>query len=390
MSIDERELGERLDDCFEAVKPSMVPVDSVLRQGKAIKFRRRTGAVATVAVVAAGVVGVPALLHQQDPPEAVQLPRHYAVTVRSGGEVTSPAGLIASGTVNGKGWQVIASKPGTGGADIGEQCFAVQGTAFGAGTGETENCVSALTTTSADSVEGANGGGPVTLEALSGGLSQSFYGAVASNVSYVTVTLHNGTVLTLHPVSVYGVRMVAFAVPKGGVINETAAYSATGEIASAVPFAAPDGATTIATWLKPGQQGLARATRLVAQGTTRGTAWSVTVYEGPWGICLVTNLSVSNCYDLTSGAAPLGAVSLEWSERHPELFYGSTVPSVARMIITMADGSTVHVDPVAVGPQKFYAFVTEPGDKALRWAAYNNVDSEVASGSLAVTAAAAS
>jgi hypothetical protein len=42
-------------------------------------------------------------------------------------------------------------------------------------------------------------------------------------VTQVAVRLSNGTVLILHPVEVYGVRAVAFAVPVGaGIADATA------------------------------------------------------------------------------------------------------------------------------------------------------------------------
>ena len=89
----------------------------------------------------------------------------------------------------------------------------------------------------------------------------------------------------LHPVAVYGVRAVAFAVPVGAGVVDATAYSRHGEIAAAIPFNAPSGVAAFGVWLTPGQHGLARASGRIGSGTANGRAWSVTAYLGPWGIC---------------------------------------------------------------------------------------------------------
>ena len=117
---------------------------------------------------------------------------------------------------------------------------------------------------------------------LTHGHVQVQYGAVRADVTYVAVRLGNGTVLILHPVAVYGVRAVAFAVPVGAGIADATAYSRHGEIAAAIPFNAPGGVAAFGLWLTPGQHGLARASGRIGSGTANGRAWSVTAYLGPW------------------------------------------------------------------------------------------------------------
>ena len=134
--------------------------------------------------------------------------------------------------------------------------------------------------------------------------------------------LGNGAVLTLHPAAVYGVRAVAFAVPVGARIVDAAAYSQQGEIAAAIPFNDSNGRAYFGLWLTPGQHGLARASGRIGSGTANGTAWSVTAYLGPWGICYQTNavgIPVVFCplTPLTwtrgaSGAPPSAAPACRW------------------------------------------------------------------------------
>ena len=59
----------------------------------------------------------------------------------------------------------------------------------------------------------AGGPGPVSFTATTSGPAQIQLGTVQADVSYVTVRLGDGTVLTLHPVSVYGTHAVALALP---------------------------------------------------------------------------------------------------------------------------------------------------------------------------------
>lgn len=124
MSIsDEHDLQERLDQAFQAITPRTAPVDQAVRKGRVIRVRRRIAAVAAPAVVAVAVaVAVPFLLHQAATQPVLNQSRHHHVTVHPAGP-HAPAGLIASGTVDGQPWRVAADKPGTAGAKPGSQCF---------------------------------------------------------------------------------------------------------------------------------------------------------------------------------------------------------------------------------------------------------------------------
>ena len=95
--------------------------------------------------------------------------------------------------------------------------------------------------------------------------------------------------LILHPVTVYGVGAVAFAVPVGARVVDATAYSRHGEIAAAIPFSAPNGVAAFGIWLKPGQHGVARASGRIGSGTANGIAWIVTAcrsfVQGGGGRC---------------------------------------------------------------------------------------------------------
>jgi hypothetical protein len=169
---------------------------------------------------------------------------------------------------------------------------------------------------------------------------------VSAVVSYLTVRLADGTVLTLHPVSVFGTRFVAYAVTARAAVSRITAYSARGELASAIPFNGPDGTATVGVWLRPGQTGLRRDTHLIGSGTFSGRTWSVTAHVGPGGECLVTrNGETCNPISALYGTTlVLGSVS-----GPPELVYGSAARDVDHLVITLDGGRHMSVPAILVG-----------------------------------------
>ncbi len=365
MSIsDERDLTERLDQAFGAITPRPAPVGQAVRQGTAIRVRRRLVAAAGLAVVAAGVA-VPLLLHQQASQPALNQARRHHVTVHPAGP-RSPAGLIASGTVDGRRWQVTAQKPGTAGAGRGGQCF------------------TAVSSSDCGPVTGPSRSDPVAFMGTAGGPIDTEYGPVSAAVRYVTVRLADGTVLTLHPVTVYGTRLVAYGVPVHAVISRVTAYSAHGELASAIPFNDPGGTETVNLWLRPGQTGLPRATHLIGSGAAGGHAWSVTAYVGPWGECLVTRGGGNGSSGCASAVTPQGTAVMGWGAGPPQVTYGTAAADVQHLVITLSGGGTIRVRAIAAGEQKFFAFALAPGQHAVRWRAYDAARHGVGSGRIHV------
>jgi hypothetical protein len=368
---DEHNLSERLDSAIETITPRPAPVDRAVRRGKTIRVRRRVaaavGAAAGVAaIVAIGVITVPSLDHGASPAPA-PASGHYTVTVQPPGS-HSPAGLIASGTVNGKAWRIGVDQPGTHGAGRGRQDVYASGPAFTYASGSAGG-TSALSGTGPALRADTD---PVAFDGGGSAPTTSLYGAVRADVSYVKVTLGNGTVVTLRPVTVYGVRAVGLAYPANAVIDAVTAYSRHGEIATAIPFDGPDATPYFGIWLKPGQHGSARASGQIGSGTVLGTAWSSAAYLGPWGVCIVdtgTEVGGSVC---APGVAHLGTAILNTEgDDAPGVDVGVTSPSVVRIVVHRADGSTIQARPVTIGDQKFFAFTTVKGPGKFSWAAYD-------------------
>jgi hypothetical protein len=53
---------------------------------------------------------------------------------------------------------------------------------------------------------------------------------------------------------------------------------------------------------------------------------------------------------------------------------------VTDLVITLADGRTIRVAAVRVGGQKFFGFALGPGQRAIRWQAYDAARRLIASG----------
>jgi hypothetical protein len=367
MIDDERDLHERLEAAFGAITPRPAPIDGAVRRGKAIRVWRRVAVAAgAAAVVAIGVFAVPPLLHRSAAPAPVPAPvapvGPYTVTVQAPGPHSAP-GLIALGTIDGQGWQFIAAKPGTA-PGRGAQFFTTFGPAF---AGQATSMVG-----TALAVYGA---APVSFLDLTCGPVQVQYGAVQADVTYVTVRLDNGIVLTLHPVAVYGVRAVAFAIPVGAGIAQVTAYSRHGEIATAIPFNDPSGVADFGAWLRPGQHGLARASGRIGSGTFHGSAWSATAYLGPWGICVRFPAGVA-CWP-AGVSADSGALSLMSGEL--SVAAGGAPASTALVIVYQPDGTSTTVRPVTVGGQKLFAFQLRTGPNRLSWTDYDSSGAVVGS-----------
>ncbi len=367
---DELDLHERLEAAFEAISPHPAPVDDAIRRGTVIRrLRRTTMAVGLGVVAAAGALAVPSLVHRTAAPAPAAPAKSYTVTVQAPGPSAQP-GLIASGTINGQRWWIIADRPGADVAHAGQQDFIVAGSVVGA-PGGSDWYLPALGTWA--------GPGPVPFVGNSNGATQIQLGAVQADVSYVTVRLGNGTVLTLHPVSVYGKRAVAFALPVRAEITDMAAYSRHGEIAFAVPFNWPGGPAWVTSWLRPGQHQAARVSGLIGSGTVHGRAWSATAHLGPWGTCLtVSGAGGPGGGCVASVPAPIAVMTLNQGAS-PEIAAGVASASVVRVVVTQPDGTIAQVRLVTIGGQKVFAVAVRPGAKSLGWVAYDSAGKVVAS-----------
>jgi len=363
MSVDdERELRRRLGGVLEAVTPPPAPVAATVRRGRLIRARRRVVVAASLAVVAGLAVGVPVLLRHSGIAET-ESPGHPSVTVNPAGPVAR-GGVIGSGTINGKRWQLVAQRPGSDGASKNNQCFLASG------------AVSEQACYPASSPSGGNAD-PADFNTIGAGPDQVQYGVVAPEVTRLTVTLAAGTVLELRPTEAYGQRYVAFAIPLPLAIERVVAYAGQALIRHAVPFNSAAG-DTIATWLGPGQPVPPRVTRMVGSGSADGTSWSQSVHAGPWGYCFTG--PVGGCFDtvarsfgnrvgsITGG----GSGATNWA-------FGTASGAVSYVRVTLSGGHRVTARAVDVGGPRFFAFAIPKGQRLVSVGWYTASGHEVAS-----------
>lgn len=361
------DLRENLDSAFTAIDPGPAPVETAMRQGGKIRNRRRAWAVVGSMAAIAIAASFPVLSHQQALP-GPPTTSHVRVTVNPPGP-HSPAGLIASGTIGSGTWQWLIGKPGADGPPADQQCFTAGGTLA--------SQFSVICDQSPGDVKdlGLGRSDPVAFEG-GGGTDAVVYGAVDSAVSYVTIRLGDGAVLTLHPATVYGVRYVAFAVPTDMVVDSATAYSRTGELATAIPYQPPGGSPIFQEWQQPGQAVPGRINGTFGSGTIDGQAWRATAHLGPWGTCLVYEGS-SSCFDSSQEPATGSSVgSTSWVA-------GTAADSVSYVTITFKHGSALRVGVTNIGPERFWG--TGLGARSAtgaRWTAYNAAGKPVASGSV--------
>jgi len=363
MSIeDERDLREKLGAALDDLGPRPLPLQLVVRRGRAVVIRRRLAAVAAATAVIAAAVAVPTLLRAapRTPPTA----ERYHVTVRPPGP-DSPQGLIASGLVNRARWQLTVSynsRPSN-------LCYSATPRLLDCAT-------SPLPTgriTDPASLQGSD-----YLARLPGGRYihvQMLYGTVRRDVDYLRVALSNGQVLTAHPVAVFGSRhasFIAVAVPFAAAVRNVAAFSGHGELAHAIPFTG-DGSIWIVRWLPAGAPALPRpSTARLAAGTTGGTSWSVRAYLGPWGICFISAAVGSLC---TPGpravpSQPFIQMSMNHA-RHLTLGVLQLAPRVSYLTLTRVRGGHLRIRPVVLGGRKYCVVPFDDHNHAVAWAAYD-------------------
>ena len=370
------ELRESLDEVMRTVIPGEPPVDAAMRRGKAIRRRRRVTAVASaVAVAVIAAVGYPAVTHWRalPAPPPVTHTHHVVVTDIPPGKGAAP-GLVASGVIGKRSWQVLVSKPGPIGTAQNQQCVYTKGSAFttgataGSGTASRElDCGPALTP----------GTDPVTFAGGSAGPNQAQLGAVTADVRYVVVQLDDGQELKLTPVRVYGIRLVAFAAPLATVASATA-YLDSGQYLTAIPSDLPAGLAIFGKWLRPRQPVPPRATAVIASGTTDGHSWSVTAYVGPWGTCFSTAAGESAC-TATVPMTSTGVVGIAGNP--PQFVYGSAAASVSYLIVRLTDGRFFRTGVVPIDGEKLFAFALGKGQTLRRWTAYDAAGRGVSWGS---------
>jgi hypothetical protein len=388
MSIgDETRLRSELSGALDEFSPGPLPLDAVIRQGRATVLHKRVLAAVAVALVVVAAVTLPKLAHQLTQPPAPVAPLRYHVNVYPPG-IGSPKGLVASGSVNKLHWSAEVTYSG----GNTNECWHLRGES-GYGCNGTGGYPS-FPAQPVDSF-GAEGNGPVML-----------LSAVRADVRYLIVSLSNGETVKLLPVAVLGEkhpRYVAIVVPTVTSITQVSAYSEHNEIAYAVPFgtrALPPPSTfnfdlnsrgifQVVRWLKPGQPALPLvAIHRFGYGTVNGSSWSQYVATGPFGTCV---LSVTSSYpfcfpvdavDLIRHAAAKTLTSAAISGQGLDWVTIVAKPSVSYLMATGRHGRLIKVGLYSAGGVKFATIASTRRNGITGWIAYSAGGTVLATGQI--------
>lgn len=383
---DERALRAALADLTAA--PSCTPSDrnaSVRRRVATTRRRWLAGTAAVVAILAVAAIplalpggdGHPA--HRAKSPGGDNLASppakqpSYHITERPPGR-GAPAGLVATGTLSGKRWQLDIWH-GKGGS----LCWSTapgQNGSVCSGPGPQAS---------------RHSGPPALLVSAPGPGPSVGIGTVRSDVTRLTVAYSNGQVLTVRPVAALGRRYASYfalPVPFSNAVDKITAWSHGRDIGYAVPFAY--GSLVLERWLRPGQAaGPTPAGGTIGSGTVGGTRWWVDVYLGPWGTCFFKAGNPgfdSSCNTATAWQPqPAGAVArislVSLGDTSPYLLAGEVAPAVRYVVVTTPAGVTSRVRTTLVGSRRFFATAWPPdGNGYLRWAAFSGSGRELGSG----------
>ena len=350
---DEQELRGRLDTALMTITPRPAPIDTVMRQGRHLVYRRRISAAGGLAAVAVAAVAVPAALNQHTagpalarlavahrPPARSRFTgRPYRLRDRRRHALErprNPPGLCRCVRCREEVREL--HHPG-------RPCRPHRprqwGPHHGAGAGRARR----------DTGYGQAGRRPL---------------------------------LVLHPVRADGRRWVAFPVPAGTGVLRVTAYAGRAELSHVIPFTNPAGPSNLPTfnvWLAPGAAGHPRVTTRLGAG--------IVEYAGPWGRCITTPISDGSSAFCNGGfgselrnGQPVSVLVAPTVSDAPPIYLATAAAQVSRVTVSVSDGRLLRPAIIrGADGEKFFTYTVGRGQKALRWTAYGADGQRLGSGS---------
>ena len=376
-TIDEQDIRTRLHSAMDEIDTSPPPVRAVVGRGRHIRWERRAGAGAALAVLVAAGAAVPGL-HSASTGKTVT-----AAPAAGGQAQAGPAarqvgknGVIATGNTDEQRWTITLQREN---GSIVANAPGVTGVLFYA----------------QDKL-------PVSMSAAVGGPHARLVlaaGAVRPDVTAVTVKFAGGTQLHLVPVPGLGRRWVSMVMPRELTVTNIIAYGRRGELGHAVPFTPdPLNGFRVLRWLGPGQSGPARSsTRLpflvVGPGAQSHVAGTPTMETGPWGWCVTPGDKQSaaicdadvatNRIKITpertvidvgggGGVAQPGVPAYDYE-------LAQAAPRVSRVQLRLSDGSVRNIRAVATGSGRYLAYLLS-GVTITQWTTFDAAGHQLGTG----------
>lgn len=336
-----------------------IPVDATVRQGRAIRTRRRVIGSGMLAIAAALSIGVPAAIAGGggSGARATSVGRDglYGASSTGGRVAVNPTPFTAgkghfSGAVDGKKWSVDFDNKHC--VDIMFACGFQDLLPWGK-----------YATLAGDGSWGVDG------------QPDNYALFVKKDVARATITLQDGEVLRFEPVPVVDVPVALFALPHGVGISKIELFDVHGaEIAYSLPFNLQGTVlTTPAHWYKPAEKPptASGSVRLLRGDTGLDGQETLTAFTGPSGPCIVTQTK----YEVEAACGELrvlnGSLNVETpivtekdGTKHP--YQGGTsmglvAPAVARAQLDFSDGTTSPLPLTSLDGYRFYAYITPLG-----------------------------
>jgi hypothetical protein len=387
------ELRDDIDRALRSVPVGEAPVQRAMRDGRRLRARRRVAVLAGALAVAAVAAASPSLARLSAAPSVpvtgptgTLVPSSTATARRDPVVTDQPpaagaaAGTVAQGTIGGLRWAAVLSQSQLNPQGQGHTCFtaftalAATGPASQPAAQLTQDCAAPGDLVSYTGSNPAGFTGSICSAGPGGGPAEVMLGAVAPDVVYLVLTFTDGQQLKLIPVTSQGRRYVAWVAPAWMNVESLTAHLGSpnfdnGQTMTAVPFEPPDGeAPVFGLWLTPGQAVPPRATGVIGHGTGDGRPWSVSMYEGPWGTCIVATPGGIYCVPVDRTAT---AVLGGWGGDPAGPGFGSAAPGVASVRVSLSNGKSVQVEPVTVGNERLFAFWVGAGVSPVGWTTYD-------------------
>ncbi|MBS2533536.1 hypothetical protein KGQ20_12210 [Catenulispora sp. NF23] len=316
-----------------------IPVDAVLRQGKAIRRRRRVVGSGLLAVAAALTIAVPVGLAWGRGQEVSAASGPRIVVNRPTGSAHD--GFLLSGLFNGKKWSLkLLPSCGFGQSLPNGDCM---GMVIGVG----ESPVTTPVDLYMDDVKGP-------------GSDYYFYTLeYGPETAYAVVTLGTGDQVTVPGIDVDSTHRTAwFPAPPSTPISKIVAYRKDGTEIGQTPDWGKDisDGETLATWFRPDGTLLYPQPNVeVAKGPTGGVDWSIEVTLEKSGRCFLYRIgSVPTTVCPASGTPPMAYMN-NIGKPGPKdgVVIGEAAGGVTRVDVTFKDGTVKRLNPVVSNGHAF-------------------------------------
>lgn len=377
-----------LDVELGALSPGPVPADAITTRGRAIRRRRRqvrSLAGSVVAVVALGSsLLLPGMLRGAAPPEPVA-PGKLGITVNSA-TYDAAHGLLGSGTVSGKAWSISMSHPPLSSTAPGGMIVSTSPQSDNQFTGTVAGSKSAEISSQLYDAPATN-----LLESIFWfgdmlAVKPPYYfgvGPVTQNVGSVVAHYANGDSVSYPATQFEGRRYVALLDVTTTTIDRLTAYGTDGaELGYVEPFSANglSPQTFASTWYTPNQTPAFAPAAMTMAGTmfdSPGTAWTIEVRAGGFGVCAYTtppeHFGGMECTPPGSPAMKEPIDASEMGNGDPAvIIVGPLDPIVTRVVATLTDGETAQMPLKTIDGKGMAADVFAPGKVLKALTAYES------------------